>query len=55
MIAECTEQRQEKTTVNLCNNKKLAQKNDSKVCTKQWQESLDLRTKTNHNYGDGKN
>jgi hypothetical protein len=53
MMAERTEQRHEKT-VKLCN-KKLAQKNDSKVCTKQWQEGLDLRTKANCNYGDGKN
>ncbi len=43
-----------KDTVKLCN-KNLAQKNDSKVCTKQWQEGLDLRTKANCNYEDGKN
>jgi hypothetical protein len=43
-----------KDIVKLCN-KKLAQKNDSKVCTKQWQESLDLRTKANLNHGNGKN
>jgi hypothetical protein len=43
-----------KDTVKLCN-KKIAQKNDCKVCTKQCEESLDLRPKANHNYGDGKN
>lgn len=43
-----------KDTVKLCN-KKFAKKYDNEVCTKQWQERLDLRTKANHNYGDHKN
>jgi len=44
----------QENTSKLCK-KKLEQKNDGKVCTKQCWQSLNLRIGIDPNYGDGKN